>query len=117
VPSPLAPLVEPHPPPCLHRGRLDSRVGVLQAVPQSGVLGCGEPVVRLPLQGGELRGQVRKLSGEVLGSVPIISWSAHTIRYVALAKFRVIAPVRSAQEPPEPPYGRAHPEGIMGKSG
>jgi hypothetical protein len=34
----------------LHRSRLYSRVGVLQAMPQSSILGCRELVVRLALQ-------------------------------------------------------------------
>jgi hypothetical protein len=39
------PLVQPHPPACLHHRSLSRRVRSLQAVPQGGVLRTGEPVV------------------------------------------------------------------------
>jgi hypothetical protein len=55
-------------------------VGVLQAVSESVVALVGEPYVGLTLQGGELHSQVRKLSGEVLGGVPVVSRSTHAVR-------------------------------------
>src|SRR3712207_3941722 len=72
-PSSLPSLVEPYPAPRLHRGRLHRGVRVLQAVPQGPVLRSREPVVRFTLQGGQLRGQVGELSGEVLGGVPLVA--------------------------------------------
>jgi hypothetical protein len=50
----LAALVEPHPPPRLHGGRLDSRVGVLEPELQGGVVGVVQPVHRLALEVGQL---------------------------------------------------------------
>jgi hypothetical protein len=44
----LAPLVEPYAPPRLHRGRLDSSVGVLQTVPEGTVALVGEPALASP---------------------------------------------------------------------
>jgi hypothetical protein len=55
-------------------------VGVLQAAPERIVAFVGELGVGLSLQGGELRGQVCQLSGEVLGGVPVVSRSTHAVR-------------------------------------
>jgi hypothetical protein len=55
-------------------------VGILQALPKRIVALAGEPSVGLTLQGGELRSQVRNLSGEVLGGVPVVARSTHAVR-------------------------------------
>jgi hypothetical protein len=75
--STLSPLVQPHPAPRLHRGCLDRGVSVLQTMPEGNISLVGEPGVGLTLQGGELRCQVRQLSGKVVGGIPIVSWSTH----------------------------------------
>src|SRR3712207_4378625 len=80
LPSPLAPLFEPHPTPRFYRSRLDRGMSVLQAVPECVVALVGEPGVGLTLEEGELRGQVRHLSGKDLGHVPMVAWSAHALR-------------------------------------
>jgi hypothetical protein len=54
--SPLGASLQPHPPPRLHRGRLDRGMCVLHAVPEGIVALVGEPGVGLSLQGGELGG-------------------------------------------------------------
>src|SRR5919107_1022053 len=59
-------LVQPHPPARLHKRCLCRCVRGLQTVPEGGVLGVGEPVGSVRLQGGQLPGQ----PGEVAGCVP-----------------------------------------------
>jgi hypothetical protein len=62
-PSPLLPLVYPHPSPGLYQRRLDRRVGVPQAQMQVCVLRIGEPVAGVGLQGGQLPRHTRKVAG------------------------------------------------------
>jgi hypothetical protein len=75
----LPPLVEGQGAVRLYRGRLYRSVGVPQLEPEGGVLQDSEISVGLTLQGGELRREVRKVSGEVLGSVRFVPgpWEVH----------------------------------------
>ena len=83
--SPVASLVEPHPPPRLHGGRLHCRVGHLQPVPEGVVGGIGEVGVGLALEGGDLGRDISQVSGHVLNGVGVVPGSgdrvlAHPLR-------------------------------------
>jgi hypothetical protein len=88
-------------------------VSVLQAVPHRPLLRSRMPVVRLPLEGGELRGKVRQLAGEVLGSVPMISWSTHAIRIRTIGEVHVVSPLPQSKRARTSLEERGPAEGIM----
>jgi hypothetical protein len=78
APSPLpflaaCALIQPHPPPRLHRGRLDRRVGDLQPEPQGVVVRVFEVGVGLSLEGGDLVRDVGQVAGYVLDGVGVVS--------------------------------------------
>jgi predicted ThiF/HesA family dinucleotide-utilizing enzyme len=57
------PLVQPHPTPSFHQRSLCRRVRGLETVSGGGVLGVGEPVVGICLEGGKLPDQCREVAG------------------------------------------------------
>ena len=68
----LPPFVEPHPPPRLHSGRLDRRVGILQPEPECVVVRVAEVGVGLSLEGGDLARYFGEVSGYVLDGVGVV---------------------------------------------
>ena len=68
----LPPFVEPHPPPRLHSGRLDRRVGILQPEPECVVVRVAEVGVGLPLEGGNLGRDFGQVLGYVLDGVGVV---------------------------------------------
>jgi hypothetical protein len=76
----LPSLVQPHPPPCLNSSSLSRRVRYLKPELERVVVGVAQPGVRLSLEGGELGGYVREVSGYFLCGVCVVSWFAHALR-------------------------------------
>src|SRR5215204_2683384 len=69
------PLVQPHPPACLHQCRLCRRVRVLQPVSEGGVLWTSEPVVSISLQCREFPDQRREIARSVPSYVLRVLWA------------------------------------------
>jgi hypothetical protein len=96
--------------------RLDRRVCDLQFQPQRVVVGVSEIRAGLALEGGELRRDVREVTGKVLGGVPVVEWSSHAVRIREKRRFpkpfRGALPGSGTRNPyPRPPAALCGPPG------